>query len=472
MKRWMRSALLGAAVLVTVPVWAAGALQPAEFVWRGTLTVPEGASLARVALPADALVHLQSPDARDVRVFNAAGEAVAFAVDVPAVASPAPPATQTRAYAAHPLFAASPGQAPAKGAVAVQLDTGGGQSSVWVRFNDTGKTAEPVDGAATLLQSALFDTRAEKQAITALTLRADLPANTLVHFALASSADLKQWTPVAVRGPVFRFDGANAPTNQVLELSHALPLEGRYLRLSWEGQGGVTLQDITGSVAQTTAPPARVRAALPPGVQDGDTALKWPLDFATPLAGLQLRALRDNVLVPVRVWGRNDAAQPWRLLAQTVMYRVGTNGQERSNPSVDLRGASTRWLRLESTNGMPLAAGDVQATAEFSPVGVVFLASGIGPFELAVGRPQTPLAAMAPSLLSSVVAGRIDELPQALLSNVRVGLEAGAGSVLQRLLPAGTEQRSWVLWAILLGGVVVLGAVAYALFRQLSVAAK
>ncbi len=472
MKCWIRSALVAAAVVVAAPMWAASAPLPAEFAWRGTLTVPEGASLARVALPSDALVHLQSSDASDVRVFNAAGEPVAFAVDAPLAAVPPPLPTQTRAYVAHPLFASPSGQSPAKGSVAVHFDASGEQSSVWVRFNDTGKATEPVDGGATPLQSALFDTRAEKQAITALTLRADLPTNTLVHFALASSTDLKQWTPVAVRGPVFRFDGADAPINQVLELSNALPLEGRYLRLSWEGQGGVTLQEITGSVAQATAPPARVLATLAPGVQDGDSALKWPVNFATPLAGLQLRALRDNVLVPVRVWGRNDAAQPWRLLAQTVLYRVGANGQERNNPTVDLGGVSTRWLRLESTNGMALSVADVQATVEFSPVGVVFLASGMGPFELAVGRPQTPLAAMAPSLLRSVVPGRIGDLPQALLSNVRVGQEAGAGSVLQRLLPAGTEQRSWVLWAILLAGVAVLGAVAYALFRQLSVAAK
>ena len=145
MKRWMRSALVSAAVVVATPLWAASAALPAEFAWRGTLTVPEGVSLARVALPSDALVHLQSPDARDVRVFNSAGEAVAFAVDVPLVAAPLPLPTQTRAYAAHPLFASPSGQSPAKGSVAVQFDTDGGQSSVWVRFNDTGKAAEPVD---------------------------------------------------------------------------------------------------------------------------------------------------------------------------------------------------------------------------------------------------------------------------------------------------------------------------------------
>jgi hypothetical protein len=269
MNRWMRHVLVGLSVLMVAPLWAAEALQPAEFAWRGTLTVPAGASLARVALPAEALVRLQSNDARDVRVFNAAGEAVAFAVDAPLAAVPQPLPIQTRAYAAHPLFAAASGQRPGKGSVAVQLDTSGGQGSVWVRFNDAGKTSGPVDGATTPLQAALFDTRAEKQAITALTLRASLPVNTLVHFSVASSSDLKQWTPVEVRGPLFRFDGAGAPTNQVLELSQVLPLEGRYLRLSWQGQDGVQLQGFTGSVAQPNARPARVRAALSAALQDG-----------------------------------------------------------------------------------------------------------------------------------------------------------------------------------------------------------
>lgn len=469
MRPVFRSALLLlTSTLVAASGWALDAPAPADFAWRATLTPPAGASVARVSLPPEALLQLQSSDARDVRVFNAEGEAVAFAFTAPAGATPDPVWVNTRAYPAHPLFAAARGQRPAKGALEVQLDQNGSQSSVWVRLTDKADATGTAPASVMPLQSALFDTRTEKQPLTALSLQAELPANALIHFTVATSPDLAHWTRVAVSGPLFRFDGAGAPASQTLELLQPLRLEDRYLRLGWEGQGDVRLSSVTGRVAPAMQPPARVRAALPAGVADGSTGMNWPIGFATPIAALHLTVSRNNTLIPVRILGRNDAAQAWRLLAQSVVYRVGEPGQEKSNPPVALGGASLRWLRVEATNGMALPGPDLQATAEFTPVELVFLATGQAPFELAVGRSSTPAAAVQPSLISSVVTGKLADLPVASLSNMRLAKSTPVDAALQRWLPAGLEQRSVMLWAVLLLGVGVLAAVAYGLYRQLS----
>lgn len=457
--------------LGSVPLRAADAPAPAEFAWRGTLALPAGAPVARVTLPADAMLRLQSADARDVRVFNAEGVPVAFALAAPAAGAPTAPPAQTRAYTAYPLFTAASGQRPATGAVAVHLDASGSQRSVWVRFNDKESgsgAAGTADATATRLPSVLLDTRGDPHTITALHLQATLPANTLVHLTLASSADLAQWTPVAVQGPVFRFEGAGAPSQQTLELKQPLRLQGRYLRLGWDAQTGVQVQGVSGIVAQTLAAPSRIHAPLPAGMADGSTAMDWPLPFATPLAALRLSTTQDNTLVPVRILGRNDATQPWRLLAQGVLFRLGSDSPGAVNPPIPLGGASVRHLRVEALQGMPLPNSNLQATAEFEPVQLAFLASGTGPFELAVGRAHTPAAAVHASLLSAVVPGKLQDLPQAEITQVRPAPGVAGDSVLQRLLPAGTEPRSVLLWAVLLAGVLVLAGVAYALLRQLS----
>ena len=469
MNHVVRPALMLLAAILSTPVWAVDVPAPSEFAWRGTLTLPADASVVRMTLPPDAMVRLQSSDARDVRVFNAAGEAVAFAFATPTRATPGPVPPQTRPYTAYPLFAAANGTRPAKGSVQVHLDNTVSQGSVWVRFGDAGSTVGAPDASASRLQSALFDTRDDKQTIAALTLQADLPPNALVHFSLASSTDLAQWTPVALRGPAFRFEGAGAPSNHTLELVQALQLEGRYLRLSWNGQTGVQVNSVTGNVAQAWVPPTRVRALLSPAVPDGTSSMTWTLDFATPLAALHLNASRSNTLVPVRILGRNDAAQPWRHLATTLVYRLGSPGQETSNPPVALGGASVRWLRVEATHGMALPGLDLQATAEFEPVQIVFLTSGQAPFEVALGRPRTLAAAMDVSLLSSVIPGKLDDLPRATVAGVRFAQEASSGSSIKRWLPEGTGPRSIVLWIVLVGGVALLAGVAYALLRQLSV---
>lgn len=447
---------------------ASDAPTPSEFAWRASLSVPAGANAARITLPAEAMVRLQSRDARDIRVFNADGEAVAFSVVTP-TGSTADQIAQTRRYPALPLFTTARGMRPNKGSVQVQVDQATQGGSVWVRFGDSqGAAGGAPSAAAKRLPSALFDTREDKQTITALSLQADIPANTLVHFSLASSTDLAHWTPLAVKGPLFRFDGPGAPNNQVLALQHPLPLEGRYLRLSWEDQANVQVQDMAGHIAPSWTPPARVRAALPAGIPDGNSSLTWALDFAAPLAALHVRSARDNTLLPIRILGRDDAARPWRQLATGAVYRVGAAGQENSNPAVALSGASVRWLRVEASQGMALPVSDLQFALEFEPIQVVFLASGKAPFELVAGRARSTAAAIDSSLLASVMAGKLQDLPSATITATRLQADQGAGSALQRMLPAGTEQRSVMLWAVLLVGVLVLGGVAVTLLRQLS----
>jgi hypothetical protein len=457
--------LTAAATGMAGAVAAAEAVNPAEFAWRGNLVLPAGASLARVDLPVEALLRLQSSAAQDVRVFNAAGEVVPFAVLRKSDVVRATPVVQTRAYAAHPLFTSSTSGKPAGGAVEVRVDASGNGTSAWVRWDGNAGKSLPAD--AQPLQAALFDTRAEKQTLAALDIKGEWPRNALVHLELASSDDLLDWTPLPVKGPLFRFDGADAPSNSTLELQQAQSLQGRYLRLRWAGQEGVKVQSFTARVAATLSLPAPVRAALPAGTPDG-SSLTWALPFATPMAALHLQALQDNTLVPVRISGRNDAAQLWRTLASSVVYRLDTVGQGSSNAPVALQGASVRALRVESSNGLPLPSGGLQATVEFAPVQLAFLASGAGPYTLAAGRANTAAAAVDAGLLGSVSSAKLAELPVATVQQLRADAPDAPHVWAAALLPAGTSLRSLLLWGVLLVGVLVLAGVAYSLLRQLN----
>jgi hypothetical protein len=294
--------------------------------------------------------------------------------------------------------------------------------------------------------------------------------------AVASSTDLKTWSPVSVAGPLFRFDGADAPGNTVLEFAQPVALKGRYLRLTWEGYEGVVVASVTGRMASTQAVVVPVRAALPAGTAQ-EQGLVWSLGFATPMAALHLQATQNNTLVPVRIQGRNDASQAWRTLAPAVLYRLDTVGPGGSRnaptPLYSAQGASVRWLRVETTNGTPLLPQDVQVTAEFAPVQLAFLASGAEPFTLALGRAQTPAGAMDASLIGAVLGGNSAstwaKLPIARISSVQQAADAGGGmgSGPVGALVARFGLRSIWLWTVLVVGVLVLGAVAFSLVRQL-----
>jgi hypothetical protein len=447
---------------------AADAPQITDFAWRGTLALPVGASLARVELPLQAMLHMQSSEAHDLRVFNAPGAVVPFAVLGGADLSRPAPAAVTAVYKAYPLFAANTAGQASRGAVSVQVNTAGAHGSARVRWSDAASPSDMPDSSAQPLQAALFDMRAEKQTVDALMLAVELPHNTLVPVTVATSTDLKDWTVVATKGPLFQFDGADgadAPLNTTVELRQALQLQGRYLRLAWTGQAGVKVQTLTARVVGTQTVPTPLRAALPPGRPDGTSSLSWSLPFAAPVSALHLQAVQDNTFVPVRIQGRSDAAQPWRTLASSVVYRLDGTGS--SNPPTPLHGASVRALRVQASQGVALPVGGLQATVEFVPLQVAFLAFGAGPFTLAIGRSQTPAAAVEPSLLGSVAPTGLGALPLATVVSVQIRPATALAGPAPGWLPEGTSLRSVLLWAVLGVGVLVLGGVAYALLRQL-----
>lgn len=457
-QRSFLSAAVAAVLLAAATLCAAQTVSRAEFGWWARLELPADASLARVSLPPEALLQLQSSDARDVRVFNAAGESVPFSL-MPAPPAPPALASFTRPYPALAMqtWSAAPGRA--RGSVQVRVDDGGRGRSVWVQLNGT-------PPAAAGLKTALFSTRGEQQPLKAIDVQGTLPPNTPVQVMVSTSADLSQWTPAPVRGRLYRFDGEGAPSNDTLEFENPVKLEGRYLRLDWDAQVPVSITGVIGVVAPPDAAPQRVRAPMPTPQPAGKRGLEIGTGFLTPMAGIALSTAKPNTLLPVRILGRNDAAQPWTPLANTVIYRLGHGPNEGTNPPVALNGWSGRWLRIESTSGADLGSERIQAEAEFAPIQLVFVATGPGPFDLAFGRPGAPTAAVPLATIASALGNhKLEDLPQAKVgAAVRQEL---AKSPLFGWVSAAAPGTPSVLWGVLLLGVLILGGVALSLLRQL-----
>ena len=458
------AALLLAPALVTV---AATSLQAGDFLWSARLELPSGASVARVELPAEALTRLQSTDAVDIRVFNASGDAVGFAVTGMTAATEQDPPRHTPDYKTIPLFSSAGGKPPRAGSVRVHVNEGGGKNAVWVQLEGP-VSARPADAIATL-PSAIINTRSLQQTWSGITVQATLPANNPVRITADISTDLASWTPVSLRGRLYRFEGIDAPRNDTLEFDSPLVLDKHYLRLSWYGQDGVQINTISGVLPVSRSPVRPVRAALAPPQQVDKATLEWSLGFDTPLSALALTALQPNSLLPVRVSGRNDTTQAWRRLGQTVVYRLGTDASASTNSPMPLAsGPAVRQLRIQTSNGMPLDASGMQASVELRPLQVVFVASGPDPFVVAVGRAQTPAAALKLSDILSALPGKIEELPLARIGEVMLHKPGRGDGSWPGSIMASTNKRSWLLWAVLVVGVLLLAGVAVKLVRQLN----
>ncbi len=459
----MRALLRVAPLLLLSTALHAQALRPADFSWRATLDTAGHHGLMRLAIPAEALAQMQTRNAADLRVFDVDGQPVAFSLATPATAAD-PPRRRTAAVRALPLHAADTGTRLPQGAVQLKVD-GPGQA-VWVQLGAE-RAEAAIDAKARRLPAALFDTRRLQDPITGLAVQARLPANVPVQLTLSTSRDLAAWSAVPTAGRIYRFDGDGAPANDIVELSAPLSLAGQYLRVEWHGQQGVQVDALAGLLP--SARPARLlpAMALQEPHADGDAAIEWQLASALPVAQLEIRTDRAGTLLPLRILGRNQPSESWRMLGNTVVYRLDAAGQESLNPPTGLPAPAVRSLRVEATHGMRLDGAGLSARVLFDPIDIVFVAGGSGTYRLAVGRPATSAVALPLRVLAATTATPVDDLPAARIARVESSVDA-ARPAWARWLPRYVEPRTAGLWAVLLVGVLLLGGVAWSLLRQLA----
>jgi hypothetical protein len=452
-------AQLATAALICTGAWANDASNPKAYAQQLPLTLAAEGSLQRLVLPAQALLRLQTNNYSDLRVFNAQGQAVPMAL-ASAVASN-PVTAQVVQLVAFPIT--GPASTSDLQGLSLRIEEKQGK-----RVVELNSAASATPGSTRVL-GALFDARTVSTPVGALTLDVDLPIDQPIAFALEASKDLVNWRALA--DTVLYRVGESAPGRanlgmQRMELGGA-DLKNNYLRVSWRDANGqaapsVTVRAASLSTSQTSLAP-RVTATLATPALTSPHELSFALPFATPLAAIQIKPQGTNVLIPVRVWGRNDRSQPWNLLASTVVYQLQNQGKEQASGAVQLSGAAFKEIRLEADTKTPGFVGLPQVTLQFEPPQLLFLASGAAPFTLAVGLANAVNAYLpVVSLLPGYQSGQENTLPLA-----RAELDAAA---LAPTAVAATSNapatRSLVLWGVLLLGVLLLAGMAWALLKQ------
>lgn len=461
---------------------AADANSPAAYAIRIPVALAADAPLQRVALPAEVLVRLQNPGYADLRLFNSAGQPVPMAL-AGVAAAPAPEASVV--LPAYPILgsattATTAGSAPLEG-LSLRIEERQGQRVVQI---DTPGTAGAQ--AAQVVRGALLDARGLQQPVARMALDADLPAGQPVTFQVQASQDLKTWRPLA-ETVLYRADAATTPSPpaapgrlgaEQIDL-HRANLQGHYLRVTW-GDAAVTLRGATLVTTHSAVARERVsaRLAMPPLNQPRELVLALP--FATPVAALAITPPGSNVLIPVRVLGRNHREQPWSPLASAVVYKMVLGGKEQASGPIELGGASVREVKIEADAKAPGFAAAPEVALQFEPVQLVFLASGQGPFTLAAGLTGATGAASAFLPLASLVPGyqpqQENSLPLAQVdvtqADITGGPPAGGALVPAAAVSSGVSLRSAVLWGVLVAGVAALALMAWLLLRQTQQADK
>ena len=436
------------ALLALVAPLAAGQDSASDYAVQVPLSLSGEGPWYRLELPMAVHLAARHADLRDLRVFNGAGEAQAYALSLGSARQ-----SETQQDSAVKWFPLrGPLHAEQSPSVRVQRSTSG--TLVEVLADDGARADDEV------LRGWLLDSSAIEAPLHKLIL--DWPAGHegFQRFSIEASDDLQHWRAWG-DGQIARLSFADERIDQ---REVRLPGQSaRYLRLLWSSPRQapqlLSARLLSASSARLAAPLSWSADLSPSSAKAGE--YRWDLPLALPVQRLRVELAQANTLAPVSVTGRREGQVQWQPLARGLLYRLPQDGQEVLQDELELHGAPVQQLRVQvDERGGGLGSAVPSIRVGIRATQVVFLARGTPPYVLAVGN-ATGSAASLP--LSTLIPGYDDQRLATL------GVATAAQAPL--LEAAGAEQTpgwDWQrlgLWAVLLAGVGLLALMSWSLLR-------
>jgi len=461
--------VLGALAAFAGGLLAAGAAraEPAPHRYQAPIAIDAPAPFIEVALPAAVYAHVEQDDLRDLRVVDSRGERVPFAILPPR--STVQLSEQVREAELYPL----PPRPAAGAAWPSPVDVVVDGDRITVRRHGAGATATvaaPRESGGWLIDSG--EARRGDPPPRSLRLRWSGPADFTAAYRVETSDDLRQWRPSG-GGQVMALQSAHGTLAQpVVSLADS---PGRFVRLVWADPAaapaltGATVlvaerqrvavdstRELTFSASREPSPTAAVDAAAA-------RSLHFDLGGVLPLIDIDLRFAAGTHVAPVRVQGRARLDQPWRDVGAGVFYRLERGADVDASPAIALP-VALRYLRLvPDERAAALDGTGARLIVHASLASIVMAMQGEPPYRLLAGSRDAAAGALPVNAVVPQIDSERPRFGRAILGDFSVDETA------QRAVEEAARQarlRPWLLWGVLLVGVVGLAALVWRLARS------
>lgn len=442
---------------------AAGAddpVKPEEFAYGFRLDARMGAPFQEVVLPVDFYRGVARADLQDSAVFDADGKTVPHAFRSPGQPSPARmtewlpvfPVAGRKGREANGL-ALSFKKAP--DGTLLEMKTSGGE--------DAGERT-----VAYILDASFLN---DSYSALELTLQEGSDSQ-LYRVTIEGSNDLSAWTAVAASQTIGRLahEGRSIEKGKV-ELR---PCRFKYLRLTWVTWGSDVdlprLVDARVEFTKSVAEDVHEWATLKAGEKGTEPGYVFDTRGWMPVDRIRVVFPGTNVAVPVRVYSRANPVDPWQFRSEALVHRLSVEGKVYSEEEIRLQSATVdRFWRVEPKVAQESsgASQTVELQVGWIPKRLVFLAQGTGPYTMAFGSTSRRVAPFpVESLLDRVSPEARKKL---LVATAGLGgMHSLGGEAALRPVKGPLPWKQWVLWSVLIGGVGLMGWMAFKLHRQLS----
>jgi hypothetical protein len=429
--------------------------QKNDYAYGLPVEVSGAAAIYRLAVPEAVYTHLTRADLGDLRVFNAAGEAVPHSLrrpDKPRVDEGDPLVVPFFPYAV-----IKPGEhRPAL---------------VQVTINDQGTVvssrADTKTAGTERVSAYLIDVSALQDAPSRLVFSWESPEDSFVaHVSIEGSDDLGHWHTLVSQASLVRLYFADRELGRKeIELPDR---KYKYLKLNWPAAtDGVRLAGVQAWFSQKTEPVEPSWIVLTgSAVADEQDVFDYRSQGYLPVEWAEVALPEDNSLLDVKLFSRAEEAAPWRTCHTGSFYRLQVDGASLASEPARFSRVTNPFWRLEAVSDMSgLGAAVPVLRLGYTPHQLYFLARGEGPFVLAFGAHAAP---GGQAQINALLA-RIDEKN----SDMFIG-EAHAGEMITlggadklQAPPASFPWQQLMLWSVLVMGVFVLGAMAWRLGKQI-----
>jgi hypothetical protein len=324
---------------------------------------------------------------------------------------------------------------------------------------DAAAAATPADGNDRV-GAYLVDASALEQPPRALRLdwRLGESAGFVATVSVEASDDLARWQTLAREATLAEL---HAGESVLSETEIALPArKAKYLRISWpEPLRKVELSSVTALFPAAAAPAPRLWVEIP-GTPCGSEPYCFDFDSGgrRVVDRVRLAFPQANQVLRGSLQSAPAHGGPWHTRHFGVHYNLHRDGAVLESPTVEILPVSDRFWRLAPEGG---SAGDPSSAPTlalgWTPHQLRFVAQGAPPFTVAFGSAS---AGSGRPLLGTLDADPLGGMTVQATAGEAFAL-GGAGRL------KAPSWRTWVLWGVLAGALLLLGWMVRRLLRQL-----
>jgi Protein of unknown function (DUF3999) len=471
MKRRSRRWLIALALVCGGAVRGAG--DEATFRYQAPIAVEKPGAFVLVPLSAAVYAHSLQVGLNDLRVVDARGERVPFALLSPR-GGQVTTTDQVREAAIYPL----PPRPAADGtwAAPIELTVQGDRIDVKRRPGARAESAGGPRSGGWLVD--LGERKPVDPRPRAVRFEWSGPAEFTAAFEFETSDDLRRWQP----GGAGQLMALVSPSGTLTQPNVVLPPSaGRFVRLVWtDAAAAPAITRAQGLIPeqQTIALDPPIELQFSPGPKppdakdeaDGETrALYFDLGGALPVAQIELRWADGTHVAPVRIDGWTRAGDRWWPLGAGVFYRLDRGGVVSTSGPLAV-GATARYVRVTPdarAGSLDPSRTRLVVWAQFASL--LFAAQGQAPYSLLAGSVIAPAGSLPAATL---VPSLDDERPRFGRAALGPWSEVAAVAREAEAARRRTLIRLALLWTVLLGGVAGLAFMVWRLARPATTAGR